>query len=227
MLNEWAMHDLGHIRQIAELVRARKYLAGAGPLGKILQLETMMHHDSNFPGALRSRASLAAQTFIQMSDPQFGMYTKNADFAQETANFEFAIATANRLKPAFVVITGDLINKAGDAAQAAEYKRDHRQARPEDQAVQRPGQSRRGQRADRGIAGRLSRAFRRRLLQLPRRRHRGHRAEFESGEGREEGARGSRQDGGVVRGRIGAAKRSGVKHIIVFQHISLFLKDSG
>jgi hypothetical protein len=33
MLHEWAMHDLGHIRQIAELVRARKHLAGAGPLG--------------------------------------------------------------------------------------------------------------------------------------------------------------------------------------------------
>ncbi len=33
MLHEWALHDLGHIRQIAELVRARRYLAGAGPLG--------------------------------------------------------------------------------------------------------------------------------------------------------------------------------------------------
>jgi DinB family protein len=32
MLNEWALHDLGHIRQIAELVRARKYHAGAGPM---------------------------------------------------------------------------------------------------------------------------------------------------------------------------------------------------
>src|SRR5512146_274809 len=29
MLNEWALHDLGHIRQVAELVRARKYRAGA------------------------------------------------------------------------------------------------------------------------------------------------------------------------------------------------------
>jgi DinB superfamily len=38
MLHEWAMHDLGHIRQIAELVRARKHLAGAGPLGKSYQL---------------------------------------------------------------------------------------------------------------------------------------------------------------------------------------------
>jgi len=25
MLNEWALHDLGHIRQVTELVRARKY----------------------------------------------------------------------------------------------------------------------------------------------------------------------------------------------------------
>jgi DNA repair exonuclease SbcCD nuclease subunit len=68
-------------------------------------------------------AALSAQSFIQMSDPQFGMFTKDQDFVHETANFEFAIATANRLQPAFVIVTGDLINKAGDAAQAAEYKR--------------------------------------------------------------------------------------------------------
>jgi 3',5'-cyclic AMP phosphodiesterase CpdA len=51
------------------------------------------------------------------------MFTADQDFAQETANFEFAIASANRLKPAFVVVTGDLVNKAGDPAQIAEYKR--------------------------------------------------------------------------------------------------------
>lgn len=39
MLHEWALHDLGHIRQIAELVRARKYLAGAGPLGEEYRLK--------------------------------------------------------------------------------------------------------------------------------------------------------------------------------------------
>jgi hypothetical protein len=39
MLHEWAMHDIGHIRQVAELVRARKYLAGAGPLGRDYQLK--------------------------------------------------------------------------------------------------------------------------------------------------------------------------------------------
>ncbi len=61
--------------------------------------------------------------FIQLSHPQFGMYAANADFQQETANFEFAIATANRLKPAFVIVTGDLVNKAGEKTQADEYLR--------------------------------------------------------------------------------------------------------
>jgi 3',5'-cyclic AMP phosphodiesterase CpdA len=58
-----------------------------------------------------------------MSDPQFGMYTKDQDFIHETANFDFAVAAANRVKPAFVVITGDLVNKDGDAGQIAEYLR--------------------------------------------------------------------------------------------------------
>ena len=38
MLHEWAMHDLGHIRQIAELVRARKHWQAAGKLGESYQL---------------------------------------------------------------------------------------------------------------------------------------------------------------------------------------------
>jgi hypothetical protein len=39
MLHEWAMHDLGHIRQTAELVRARKHWQAAGPLGKMYRLK--------------------------------------------------------------------------------------------------------------------------------------------------------------------------------------------
>jgi len=73
--------------------------------------------------SLALAAPLTAQTFIQMSDPQFGMYAKDQNFTHETANFEFAIATANRLLPAFVIVTGDLINQASNDAQAAEYKR--------------------------------------------------------------------------------------------------------
>lgn len=61
--------------------------------------------------------------FIQLADPQFGAFTQDKDFAQETANYEFAVANINRLRPAFVVICGDLINKPGDRKQADEYFR--------------------------------------------------------------------------------------------------------
>jgi serine/threonine-protein phosphatase CPPED1 len=61
--------------------------------------------------------------FMMLTDPQFGMYASDKNFVQETANFEFAVATVNRLKPAFVVVLGDLVNKAGDPEQIEEYQR--------------------------------------------------------------------------------------------------------
>jgi 3',5'-cyclic AMP phosphodiesterase CpdA len=60
--------------------------------------------------------------FVQASDPQFGMYAKDQDFTQETANFEFFVANVNRLRPMFVIVCGDLTN-AHTAAQIAEYQR--------------------------------------------------------------------------------------------------------
>jgi 3',5'-cyclic AMP phosphodiesterase CpdA len=68
-------------------------------------------------------AQQQAWFFAVLSDPQFGMYAKDQSFTQETANFEFAIANLNRLHPRFVVICGDLVNRAGDPAEIAEYKR--------------------------------------------------------------------------------------------------------
>jgi 3',5'-cyclic AMP phosphodiesterase CpdA len=75
--------------------------------------------------AFRAQAPSPAAPFffLQFSDPQFGMFTADKEFSQETVNFEMAVATANRLKPAFVVVTGDLVNKPGDKAQIAEYHR--------------------------------------------------------------------------------------------------------
>lgn len=97
-----------------------------------MTLDTLMKRWMNVTACLGIGALLLASStapaaepffFIQLSDPQLGMFTDNQDFAQETANLEFAVATANRLRPAFVVITGDLVNKPGDAAQIAEYQR--------------------------------------------------------------------------------------------------------
>ncbi len=70
-----------------------------------------------------SQRRLNSFFFIQMADTQFGFFTDNQDFKKETINFERAIAEANRLRPAFVVVCGDLVNKAGDTDQIAEYKR--------------------------------------------------------------------------------------------------------
>jgi 3',5'-cyclic AMP phosphodiesterase CpdA len=61
--------------------------------------------------------------FIMLTDPQFGMYTQNASFVQETANYEFAVAGVNRLKPGFVIVLGDLVNKVGDPEQIKEFLR--------------------------------------------------------------------------------------------------------
>jgi 3',5'-cyclic AMP phosphodiesterase CpdA len=62
-------------------------------------------------------------TFFQMADTQFGFFNANKEFSRETKNFEAAIAATNRLKPAFVVVCGDLVNKPADLPQITEYKR--------------------------------------------------------------------------------------------------------
>jgi serine/threonine-protein phosphatase CPPED1 len=60
---------------------------------------------------------------VQMSDTQFGFFNDNKSFEKETANFKKAVQAANRLSPAFIIVTGDLVNKTFDTQQIAEYKR--------------------------------------------------------------------------------------------------------
>ena len=76
-----------------------------------------------FISACSSIGPASKLTFFQMADTQFGFFNANKEFSRETVNMEKAIAESNRLKPAFVVICGDLVNKPGDLAQIAEYKR--------------------------------------------------------------------------------------------------------
>lgn len=61
--------------------------------------------------------------FIQLTDPQFGMFENNNGFAKETELLEKAVVEINRLKPDFVVITGDLVNDPEDQSQISEFKR--------------------------------------------------------------------------------------------------------
>ncbi len=61
--------------------------------------------------------------FIQITDPQFGMFENNIGFEKETALYENAVEKINRLKPDFVVVTGDLVNDPINRQQIAEFKR--------------------------------------------------------------------------------------------------------
>ena len=171
-------------------------------------------------------ATLGAQTFIQMSDPQFGMYTADKDFVQETANFEFAIATANRLKPAFVVITGDLINKAGDAAMAAEYKRICAKLDPKIKLFSVPGNHDVGNEPTKESLA----AYRERFGADYYSFHVGDIAGIVLNSNLEKGAEKVPDEAAKMeawfRAELERIKLTGVKHIILFQHISLFLKTA-
>jgi 3',5'-cyclic AMP phosphodiesterase CpdA len=67
--------------------------------------------------------------FIQLSDPQLGVMVAagriepELGIGPEVALFESAIAEANRLKPDFVMVTGDLSHNNMDPVEVAEIKR--------------------------------------------------------------------------------------------------------
>jgi len=60
--------------------------------------------------------------FFLLSDTQLGMMSNNNGFDKEVQNFEKVIAAANRLRPAFLVVCGDLVNQAGNQRQISAYK---------------------------------------------------------------------------------------------------------
>jgi len=88
-------------------------------------------------------------SFVQLADPQFGMFASSSSktdaeiadlaergliirksllsnitgFAPETELFTRAIEHANRLKPAFVVVCGDMVNNSDNDEQVTEVKR--------------------------------------------------------------------------------------------------------
>jgi 3',5'-cyclic AMP phosphodiesterase CpdA len=58
-----------------------------------------------------------------MADPQLGMLDGDKSFTRDAKLYEQAISDANRLKPACVVICGDLVNNCGIRAQHEEFAR--------------------------------------------------------------------------------------------------------
>ena len=65
--------------------------------------------------------------FIQLSDPQFGLFEAHGAAPgygtfPETALYEEAIGAAKRLRPAFVVVTGDLVQDSDSAERLRIYR---------------------------------------------------------------------------------------------------------
>jgi 3',5'-cyclic AMP phosphodiesterase CpdA len=164
--------------------------------------------------------------FMMLADPQFGMFATDRSFAQETANYEFAVAAVNRLKPGFVVILGDLVNKAGDTGQIREYQRISEKIDPSIPVYHVAGNHDVGNEptpdslaAYRMNFGRDYYSFRAgpvygivlnsTLIHSPR----SARSEYE------------KQDAWVKK-ELAAAKASQAQHILVFQHHPCFLKDA-
>lgn len=61
--------------------------------------------------------------FIQITDPQFGMFEENEGFEKETIIYEKAVNAINKLSPDFVVITGDFVHNRNSEEQINEFKR--------------------------------------------------------------------------------------------------------
>ena len=60
--------------------------------------------------------------FVQLSDPRLGLCSEDGGFEREKQQFKQFIDAINRLKPAFVVISGNLVNDRGNAAQLAGFR---------------------------------------------------------------------------------------------------------
>ncbi len=62
-------------------------------------------------------------TFVQLTDIQMGMFSKNANSEEEVRLYTSAIHQINKLKPKFVVITGDFVNQRTDTNQINAFKK--------------------------------------------------------------------------------------------------------
>lgn len=92
------------------MIRNKKILAGL--LFFIVSLTIMGQKPASSPWYI-----------IQITDPQFGFIEENKGFSKETELYEKIVSAVNRLKPEFVVITGDLVNNKDDRSQINEFKR--------------------------------------------------------------------------------------------------------
>lgn len=166
-----------------------------------------------------------SQFFVELADPQMGMFAKDRDSLQEQANLAFAVASINRLRPAFVVVCGDLVNRAGDSDEISQYKRVMRQVDADIPVYNVAGNHDVGNQPTEQTLSQYRKNFGRDYYT------------FTSGD-----TRGIVLDASLIAavsvpqesraqerwlvGELQRARREGVKHLFVFQHIPYFLEHA-
>lgn len=60
--------------------------------------------------------------FMQIADPQMGMFSDNHGSQQEIRNLSAVVDRANHIRPAFLVICGDLMNSSSSAEQLKSFR---------------------------------------------------------------------------------------------------------
>lgn len=61
-------------------------------------------------------------TFVQMSDTQIGFIDKSPEYTHSDSLMKAAVVAANALRPAYVFVTGDLVDNPADPVQDSVYR---------------------------------------------------------------------------------------------------------
>jgi len=185
-------------------------------------------------GALALGAAVAARPaaappffFIQLTDPQMGMYAANADVAQETANLEFAVATVNRLRPAFVIVTGDLVNRAGDPTQIAAYRRIMARVDSTIPVYNAPGNHDVGNEPTPATLGAYTSRFGHDHFSFRHGDFAGIVLDSQLLHSPEKAQEEAAEQDRWFSGELDRARRGGARHVVLFLHHPLFVKDPG
>lgn len=72
--------------------------------------------------ALPASAQSSSIVFMQIADPQMGMFSNNHGSQKEIADLTAVVNEATRLHPAFLVVCGDLMNSSTSAGQLKSFR---------------------------------------------------------------------------------------------------------
>ena len=136
-------------------VLVRGYETGKGALEKFLQESLIAFNNRFLLARNRTISGFSADEqsswggsydFIQLADPQIGMFKMDADWAEELTMLRIAVHHVNRLKPRFLLVSGDLTNawpsektREVIAEQVSSFKEAMRELDPSIPLILQPG----------------------------------------------------------------------------------------